>query len=308
MTLFAKPFATLAEQLSLWESRGLLIPDRQRARHYLSVISYYRFSAYALPFQRGNGDHCFKAGTTFGDILDLYIFDRRLRLLLLDSIERIEVALRAVLTNALAEHHGAHAYLKPEIFDTRYNHSWLLQKIADKCTDRQAETFIKHYRKKYSEPHLPPVWMCIEVLTFKEVSVLFDQLSQRQDKQAIAAFWGIPDTVLVSWFRAISDLRNICAHHARTWNREFGSKPMIPKKQPENWPDFKRPLTDSKVDPFRRLYFLLVVTQFLLVRINPGSTWHLRLRELLRMHPHISTTHMGMPGDWELDPFWKFPH
>ena len=306
MTLFAKPPATLAEQLSLWESRGLVIADLERARHYLSVISYYRFSAYTLPLQQGDPDHHFRTGTTFEDILAVYIFDRRLRLLLLDSIERIEVALRAVLTNVLAEHHGSHAYLKPEIFDTRYNHAWLLQKIRDKCADSQAETFIKHYRNKYSEPPLPPVWMCIEVLTFKEVSVLFAQLSQREDKQAIASFWGIPDTVLASWFRAVSDLRNICAHHARTWNREFGSRPMVPKKRPAKWPDFSRPLTDSRVDPLRRLYFLLAVTQFLLIRVNPGSTWHIRLRELLRLYPNISKAHMGMPENWEHDPFWNF--
>jgi len=101
MTVFNKPPLSISEHISQWISRGLLIPDPARARRYLSVISYYRLSAYTLPFQVGDSEHHFKTGTTFDAVLDLYIFDRRLRLLILDAIERIEVALRARMTNVL---------------------------------------------------------------------------------------------------------------------------------------------------------------------------------------------------------------
>lgn len=145
--------------------------------------------------------------------------------------------------------------------------------------------------------------LVIPDLTFKKVSVLFSQLRLKKDKQSIASFWNLPDTVLKSWFRALSDLRNICAHHARTWNREFGSKPVLPRKTPSPWPDFSRLLADSRIDPTRRLYFFLVVIKILLQRINPGSTWHKRLFELLQSHPNVSRAHMEMPGDWANDPF-----
>ena len=305
MTNFRKPPLSIQQHIDQWISRGLAVPDPARAERYLSVISYYRLSAYTLPFQVGNPEHHFRAGITFEDILDLYIFDRRLRLLILDAIERIEVALRARMTNVLAENHGSHAYLKKEIFDTRYDHEWLLRQIRKKCDDSKAETFIKHYRTKYTDPKLPPIWMVMEILTFKEVSVLFSQLRLRDDKQAITLFWGLPDTVLRSWFRALSDLRNICAHHARTWNREFGSRPVVPRKKPDPWPDFSRPLADPKIDPFKRLYFLLVVIEILLKKINPGTTWRCRLAGLLHDHPKVSKAHMGMPETWENDPFWR---
>lgn len=97
------------------------------------MVSYYRLSAYTLPFQCGNPEHHFNHGASFCKVLDLYIFDRQLRLLLLDAIERIEVALRARMTNALAKNHGSHAYLDRAIFDTRYDHDWLLQQIQRKC-------------------------------------------------------------------------------------------------------------------------------------------------------------------------------
>ena len=304
MTIFNKPPFSISEHIRQWMGRGLLIPDLARAHRYLSVISYYRFSAYTLPFQVGDPEHHFRPGTTFEAVLDLYIFDRQLRLLILDAIERIEVALRARMTNVLAENHGSHAYFKKDIFDTRYNHDWLIRQIRRKCDDSQAETFIKHYRAKYTDPELPPVWMVMEILTFKEVSVLFSQLRLRKDKQAIASFWGLPDTVLKSWFRSLSDLWNICAHHARTWNREFGSRPVLPRKILSPWPDFSRPLADSRIDPTRRLYLFLTVIEILLKKVNPGSTWRKRLFGLLQRHLKVSRAHMGMPEDWAEDAFW----
>ena len=116
MTFFNKPSLSIDEHLNQWSSWGLVIPDLTRARRYLTVISYYRLSAYILPFQLGDPEHHFRAGTTFESVLDLYIFDRRLRLLILDAIERLEVALRARMTDVLAENHGSHAYFKKDIF------------------------------------------------------------------------------------------------------------------------------------------------------------------------------------------------
>jgi abortive infection bacteriophage resistance protein len=304
MSRFNKPVLTITGHITQWEERGLTITDRPRAERYLSAISYYRLSAYSLPFQKGNPDHHFLSGVEFEDILGLYVFDRKLRLLILDAIERVEVALRARMTNVLAANHGAHAYLDRKVFDTRYDHNWLVDQIRRKCNDSRAEAFIKHYRARYTEPDLPPIWMIMEILTFKEVSVLFNSLRLKEDKQAIAGFWGLDDTVLRSWFRALSDLRNVCAHHARTWNREFGSRPLVPKKHPIRWPDLNRPLADPRIKTTRRLYYLLVVIETLLRKINPGSRWHERLYRLMQVNPQVSKAHMGMPEDWADDPFW----
>ena len=150
MRTFSKPPLSVDSQIDQWIYRGLHVPDREQARHYLSVISYYRLSAYTLPFQVGNPEHHFLPGTSFGHVLDLYIFDRELRLLLLDAIERIEVALRASMTNILSDHHGSHAYLQTEIFDTRYNHGWLIEQIRRKCEKSHAAPFIEHSRNNYS--------------------------------------------------------------------------------------------------------------------------------------------------------------
>lgn len=307
-----KPSTSLSEQLELLKSRGLSWPDSDtdKVEQHLSHISYFRLSAYMKPFYTPNqAQHNFIEGTTFQDVLDLYIFDRELRLIILDAIERIEVSLRTVLGNVLAEHYGPHGYVDYNIFDTNYNHRWLMQELANKTQERNCELYLKHYREQYpTAPTQPPVWMAMEVLTFKQVSTLFSKLRVSNDKKQIQRYYGqLNHTLLSKWFRAISDLRNLCAHHSRIWNREFGSRPAKPKSIPKN---LKLPaMTDLQskhsIDPNKRVYWFLSVLQIMMNFTNPNSEWKARLIEHIRSYPQISLTHMGFSENWQDDPFWN---
>jgi len=314
MSDFLKPAHSIEEQIQTLCDRGLNVPDLDRARHYLANISYFRLSAYTRPFYQPNlSEHRFLDGTSFEDVLDLYVFDRELRLLLLDAIERLEVALRAQLTNTLAEHHGPHGYLDPGIFDTRYNHAWLLAKLESASTGREVEIFLAHYRKKYpSAPSQPPIWMAGELLTFKEVSILLSNLRRSEDTQRIERHFGWKMPVLRSWFRSLSDLRNICAHHGRVWNREYGSRPEMPRKTPRQWPTIPNSIPtgsdthpEQRLDPRRRLYLQLVVIESLMQVVSPNSQWAERLVTLLDKYPQVSLRHMGFPANWTEEPFWR---
>lgn len=308
MNVYAKPANTIDEHIECLRGRGLSIPDEARVRRYLNSISYFRLSAYARPFYLpGEPEHRFKPDVAFDDIVRLYAFDRSLRLLLLDAIERIEVALRAQITNTLALHHGSHSWSDPSVFDDRYEHAWLMETIRKKLDERNPETFLAHYREKYDHPKEPPVWMVMEVLSFKEVSVLFSKLKHAADKQVISAHFGFPDRLLQSWFRALSDLRNICAHHGRVWNREFGSRPMMPKSLPKDWPDLSRPVVAEGIahQPESHLAMMLVVIETLLRRVNPGSKWRHRFKVLLDKHPDVPTAPMALEPDWHRHPFWR---
>lgn len=313
MSAFDKPALTPDGHLARLRQRGLLIPDEDRALHYLANISYYRLSAYARRFYVPNEtEHRFIANTSFDDVLRLYVFDRELRLLLLDAIERIEVALRAQLTNTLGEHHGPHGYLDAAIFDDRYDHAWLLNKLREESSARNAEAFIEHYRQKYiTAPVQPPIWMALELLTFKTVSVMFGQLRLSADIQRIARHFGWPHPVLRSWFRSLSDLRNLCAHHMRVWNREFGSRPVMPKRPPHDWPALPEVIPcgspkhpKQQLHPQRRLYMQLVVIESLMRVVCPESRWAERLVRLLDANPGVSRPHMGFPEGWEAEPLW----
>ena len=117
--------------------RGLQIPDPDRAGRYLRHIGYYRLSPYTIPFQQGQPNHLFREGTEFDDVLDLYVFDRALRLLVMDALERVEVAVRAALTDHMSTtYDDPHWYLNPEHFRDRGKHTGLLKIVRNTCDDR----------------------------------------------------------------------------------------------------------------------------------------------------------------------------
>ena len=306
MTVYSKQPLRPSQHVEQWRRRGLELAEseRERAEHYLAVIGYYRLSAYTLPFQLGNPDHRFRPGTQFEHILDLYRFDRELRLLVLDAIERIEVAIRSQLNNHMSCAYGAHWYLDERHFDRKYDHKKLLSEVERSC-GRSSEAFVRHYRNKYTEPRLPPSWMVTEMLTYGQLSRVYDNLASFKDQKAIARSLGTTAELLRSWAHAISYLRNLCAHHMRLWNRVLANAPKTPKHPGSNWIRWPIRLDDPGIEAQKRLYPALAVIEYLLQAVNPSSTWHLRFKELMDRYPGVSRTHMGMPMDWDSDPFWR---
>jgi len=156
-----KPPLSVEAQLERLCSRGLIIQDKKTAQHYLSYISYYRFCGYAIEFEGDSisGEKQYRSGATFEQVLDCYNFDRKLRLLVIDAIERIEIALRTVMINELAlKYKDAHWYLNKKLFLAKFNHDDLIQTIKKetqyKAQDgsvqhKKRERFIQHYYDKY---------------------------------------------------------------------------------------------------------------------------------------------------------------
>lgn len=119
---FTKEAISVEEQIKLLKSRGLLIQDIAKTHLYLSTVGYYRLSSYAKVFQENGSNHIFKDNTDFEDIWNIYVFDRKLRLIVSDVIERIEIALRASLTNILAPKYGKTWYKDRKIFNGKWNY------------------------------------------------------------------------------------------------------------------------------------------------------------------------------------------
>jgi len=140
---FIKPPTTHKQQVELLRERGMAFDNSTTAELYLQHLNYYRLSAYWLPFEADHSTHRFWPNTHFDQVLNLYVFDRELRLLVLDSIERVEVSVRSQWAYQMAHHHGAHAHLDASIA-FRY-HLWQqnLNKLNGEVA-RSDETFIKH--------------------------------------------------------------------------------------------------------------------------------------------------------------------
>src|SRR5699024_12784562 len=86
---FDKPPLSIEDLVERVLDRGLHVPDRAKARRYLQHISYYRVSPCMIPFQNDGPDHLSREETSFDDVLDLYAFERALRLLVRAALERI---------------------------------------------------------------------------------------------------------------------------------------------------------------------------------------------------------------------------
>lgn len=163
------------------------ITDRGRASRYLTHINYYRLRAYWLPFEEatGNDEHRFKPGTDFENVLSLYVFDRKFRLLVLEAIERVEVSFRTRFAYELSLKYGSHAYLDRNNFKSAEKHQECMSALQEELS-RSRETFIEHYRTKYTDPEFPPIWAVCEVMSFGQLSKWFQNLKHRKDRKAVA--------------------------------------------------------------------------------------------------------------------------
>lgn len=291
---FIKPAKTFEEQVQLLQSRGMIVDDVQEAIFYLQHLNYYRLIAYWLDFELDHATHQFKTDTRFADVLRLYIFDRELRLLVLDGIERIEVSVRSQWAYYLSHRHSPHAHLDSALFDAKYWQTNLND--LTKEVKRSKETFIVHYKNTYSEP-LPPVWAVCEVMSLGLLSRWYDSLKPVQTRRVISRVYGVNEDVLESWLRHLSVVRNLCAHHSRLWNRQFG----ITIKSP---PSKANLITSQLVQRSRKLYNTLVILLYFMDTIAPKHHWRSRLLKLLDEHPDLLTG-MGFPTNWQQMSIWQ---
>ncbi len=296
---YQKPSLPITEQIDRLKRRGLVFNNEDKAAHYLSNISYYRLRAYTYPFQDNkNPEHSFIKKVNFEDIIALYVFDRRLRLLVFNAIEKIEIALRTKIIYEYSLVHGSHWFLKKELFHKAsfYDSNY---KSLKKEVERSTETFIKHYFKNYTAPELPPAWMSLEVISLGLLGKIFSNLKRGKVKTKVANEFGLKnDAHLESWIHSFAYLRNICAHHGRLWNRRFIVRPVIPYNTLNAFLDNTR-IHDNK------LYAQLSCINYILQSISPKSSFVGNLKTLLNESTIASEKEMGFPENWKEETLWN---
>jgi len=295
---YTKPPLTFEEQADLLLSRGIKA-DRNRLVFRLKTVNYYRLSAYLYPF-RARGGNTFQEKTTLDLVWKYYTFDRQLRLVVMDAIERVEIAVRTQLIYHFVHRHGVFGYADmanlPKLDKERFN-KWLEDMKEE--TSRSKETFINHFNKKYGDYNkLPPLWMLAEIMSFGKMLTLFNGADDEL-RRVIAREYSIEDKVLQSWLGALNVIRNICAHHGRLWNRELGFKPMIPR-------GYKHKQWHEPVEVANnRLFAILTILEYMRKKIAPTSGWNNRLKELFIRYPEIPSELMGFPQNWEQSKIWS---
>ncbi len=300
MPHYNKPPLSIQQQIKKLQSRGLTINDISKAEHYLNSVSFYRWRAYTYPFQDNKDpNHPFIKPVSFEDLIGLYDFDRRLRLLALDAIEKIEVALRTRIIYEYSLLAGdGFWYLDPKYFKEKKIHNLHLLQIQ-KEVKRSNEAFIKHYRKNGYTPKEPPAWMAFEVASFGTLSSLYKNLKKSGQKRSIAHYFRLPqETILENWAYNFTIIRNIAAHHSRLWNRHLPAKFLAPKQAPAAFPNCSK-TTDYE------MYRPLSALVYLMSHLTPKSSYKQKMKSLILSCPLNQTHQMGFPAGWEQGPFWR---
>jgi abortive infection bacteriophage resistance protein len=279
---------TFKEQIDILKSRGMIFDDKNSAIIDLQKIGYYRLSAYWYPFRVNKNNQIldnFQPNINWNKIIQIYEFDRKLRLLVLDAIERFEVQLRTKITYNFSHKYGAFGYLDKNNFHNKFKYQeWI--KNLNKETERNKSIFIKHFHKNHPNQSIP-IWMVTEIMSFGSLSRMYQGMNQ-QDQKMI--YFGIHRKRLEDWIKILVYIRNICAHHSRLWNAEITIRASKPDK--ENWGI-----------PNNKIFYILTM----LKDLNSNLEWKNKIENLIKTLPNQEklTQMMGIPKDWQNHKNWK---
>lgn len=327
MAEYAKPWLSVDAQIDRLAWHGAEVGERDRAAVLLGAVGYHRLTGYLYPFRESEryADEDrrsrirvlsgYRPGTTLRHAEEIIDFDRQLRMLVMDGVERIEVAARMRIGYVLGRR-SPFAYEDPECFTEAFTaestdvrdpapspHVRWLQRVNERRASSD-EQFVEHFRQKYDDRM--PVWALTEVLELGHLCVLYRGMHQ-QDAEEIAREFGVPTKkVMISWLASLNYVRNAAAHHARLFNRKLQNAPSRPKVGAVPVLDHLRDEQTAK--GVFGTYNALAVIAYQLRAIDPDTGWSGRLAALLRQFPvsHALTIEsMGAPVGWESLELWR---
>lgn len=312
-----KPHKSVVEQIALLRSRGMAIDDDMAASSILGRIGYYRLSGYFYPLRKtqpygtpGRQDD-FQDGTSLELVLQLYEFDRQLRLLVLDAVERIEVAMRCDIAHRLGQRHRM-AHEVPAQLDGKFcaaigrnaksDFDIWSERLHEVLRKARKEDFVKHHVKLYGGKM--PIWVVVEIWDFGLLSKFFAGMRYK-DQLYIAQRYGLQEAkYLVSWLRAVNFARNVSAHHSRLWNRNFTDRPTFAPAQVHH----RLAHLVGNEHAQTRIYGTLCVLKTMEEVIAPGSEWGRRVKILCAgfpISPLLSLESAGFPPNWAANALWN---
>lgn len=316
-----KQFKTYEELIDILIERGMVIDNRERAIRKLAQVGYYRLSGFWYPARMIECDEShkpiqcellkrpkrlnrFQPGTEFDQVFNLYLFDKKLRLAMLDGLERIEIFVRSVIAHELGRGKKKQPgsgedipeplawkdsdYINGKFLKTRRDNqgrdkpsSWEeWQNKHCRLIERSQEDCIVWHNKNEKEI---PFWAVIEAWDFGTMSKYYGMLKD-QYRQRICLRLGIENKtetdVLRFWLMEMNILRNRCAHHTRIWNQH--SSRVLKVTSHEYFEDIK-----ENSNTLSRLYGLIRVMWFLIKQIGPSSCWFDDVNRLIEQFPQV---------------------
>lgn len=278
-----KQARTFEEQIGILKSRGMIIPDNQRAAHILRLTNYYRLSAYSLGLRDAND--IFVEGTSIEQVYSLYCFDEEFRHLLFEIIEPIELRLRAEISYQLGINYGNISHLDPEIKINKKDHLSFLSQYYSSLNRSLSTKCVNHNIYNYGEL---PIWAAVETFTFGMLSMFYGNL-RNNIKKPIAKSFSCDIKRFGGWLESLCEIRNICAHSGRVYNRILNKQPKLYTTDTIDIP----PALNNKI--FTRL----IVIKHIYDRNGKWITFFDKLNTLFDTYERdINLDHLGFPPAW----------
>lgn len=272
------------EQLINLKKLRLIIKDEAYAKRILNDISYYRLiKAYGLGLKSKNS--LFHEGTTFEEIVNLYMFNVKFRQLIFPKVEQVEINFRCRLANYFSCKYGVFAYKDFSLFQCRSFYNDATRVIKDAKRRNKNSPIVKNFTNNYVEKELP-FYALVEILSFGNLSKFYKNMLNK-DKKSIATQYNIGYTYLESWIEHISFVRNVCAHYGRIYNINLSKPPVLYKQY-----------TSRKIDN-TKIFATLLVLKHLLPNDNNWLFFIDTIAELLEKYTDVKKELMGFPNDWK---------
>ena len=290
---YSKPAITVSDQAKLLLKRGLNKSSEKNIETELNTVNYYRLSGYMIPYL-DRKSNIFYPGTKWKYIWNDYCLDKNLRSLLFDAIGELEITLRTRMIYSMSLAHGSRWYEDSSLF---YKNALLQNDLKEIKShwNRSKEVFVLHYNNNYDTSFLPPAWMIFETTTFGTLSKYFENLNATLvARNQIVDFFGFNKSsakVLISWFRHLNVVRNICAHHSRLFSKTFVVCPIISKSK------FNNHLTLLPAQ--NKLYATVCIIQTLLKETGSNFDFSNKLHKILKSANKRDLQLMGIPKNWK---------
>lgn len=213
-----KIFRDTRTQIRILKSRGLIIKNKRYAKKIIREANYYNLiNGYKKPFIKKECSYeTFLDGTRFEELYALYEFDRKLRIVTLEVILKIEKQVKSLISYRFSKQYGHKDYLKYENFDTNGSQkfkqvSTLLSQLHRKIADNiDKDLAVSHY---VSGKNYIPLWVLVNTISFGDISKFYvNMLPHDRNEVAKHIKFGIREQELSSILFFLSSVRNRCAH------------------------------------------------------------------------------------------------
>ncbi len=205
----------IQEDMQKLKDTGLIIHDEAKILWYLQKVWYYRL----FPYMK----HCDKDCEM---LIKHYLFDKKLRLLIVDILEVIENSLKSVIYYYLWEEMANHTwYTLADAYIPTYV-AGRLEFVNKKTEDlKNLDVNAKGYFLSNPNESYLPDYMFFDKLTFGELIKCYQDMKLEYKKQ-VSSYYGINVLVFDNWITTLLYLRNLCSHYEPIFARTmtFGIK------------------------------------------------------------------------------------